>query len=55
MEKRKINIKDIVKEKYAEIAKQRKEQNQSSCCGSTGCCGEVDYTIFSDDYSALDG
>ncbi|MDP4266201.1 MAG: arsenite methyltransferase [Bacteroidota bacterium] len=55
MEKKKVNIKDIVKEKYGEIARQSKEQNETSCCGSGGCCGDVDYTIFSDDYSKLQG
>lgn len=49
-------IKDLVKEKYSAIAKQSKTTNETSCCGST-CCGpeEVDYTIFSDDYTQLDG
>lgn len=50
------DLKLIVKEKYSEIAKQSKEQNQSSCCGSTGCCApEMDYSIFSDDYAKLEG
>lgn len=49
------DLKAIVKEKYTEIAKQSKEQNETSCCGSTGCCDSVDYTIFSDDYSNLQG
>ena len=48
-------LKDIVKDKYEEIALQSKEQNQTSCCGSTGCCDNVDYTIFSDDYTELEG
>ena len=47
-------IKEIVKEKYSEIAKQTKSENESSCCGVGGCCG-VDYTIFSEDYSNLKG
>jgi len=51
----KQNIKDIVRSKYNQIALQSKEQNQSSCCGSTSCCGEMDYTVFSDDYSDLEG
>lgn len=29
--------------------------NQSSCCGSSSCCDEIDYTIFSDDYKTLPG
>jgi len=49
------DLKAIVKEKYSEIAKQSKTQNETSCCGSTGCCDSVDYTIFSDDYSNLKG
>jgi SAM-dependent methyltransferase len=48
-------LKDIVREKYAVIARQGKGQNEMSCCGSTGCCSEVDYTIFSEDYSKQKG
>lgn len=49
-------IKQLVREKYTEIANQPKEQNLSSCCGATGCCGvdEV-YNIMADDYSRLEG
>jgi arsenite methyltransferase len=47
-------IKEIVRQKYGEIALQDKESNQSSCCGS-GCCSEEVYNIMSDDYSALKG
>lgn len=49
------DLKLIVKEKYGEIAGQSKQQNLTSCCGSTGCCDDVDYTIFSDDYTKLAG
>ena len=49
------DLKLIVKDKYGEIASQSKIQNQSSCCGSTSCCEDVDYTIFSDDYRQLEG
>lgn len=45
-----INMKDVVKEKYAEIA-----VKNTSC----GCCGTnekvVDYTMFQDDYSKFEG
>ena len=58
----KKNIKDIVNEKYSKIANQSKQQNlpagrqgETSCCGSTGCCDNVDYTVFSEDYSHLEG
>lgn len=48
-------LKLIVKEKYSKIASQSTIQNQSSCCGSTGCCDDMDYSIFSDDYTQLEG
>jgi SAM-dependent methyltransferase len=48
-------LKEIVRKKYNQIALQSKEQNQSSCCGSTGCCNDMDYTIMSDDYTELKG
>ena len=47
-------IKELVKQKYSEIALQDKEVNQSSCCGS-GCCSTEVYNIMSDDYSTLEG
>lgn len=49
------DLKLLVKEKYSEIALQSKEQNESSCCGATGCCSTVDYSIFSDSYTHLEG
>lgn len=47
-------LKEIVRQKYSEIALQEKEVNQSSCCGS-GCCSTDVYNIMSDDYSTLEG
>jgi arsenite methyltransferase len=49
------DIKSVVREKYGEIATQSKLQNESSCCGATGCCSGVDYTIFSEKYDQLKG
>ena len=49
------DLKLLVKEKYSEIASQSRLQNQSSCCGSSCGCGDSTYTIFSDDYSRLEG
>jgi ubiquinone/menaquinone biosynthesis C-methylase UbiE len=47
-------LKKIVKEKYGRIAEQNTEEK--SCCGGTSCCGpEVDYTVFSEDYSKKEG
>jgi arsenite methyltransferase len=48
-------LKELVKEKYSQIANQSIEQNLSSCCGATGCCGDEAYTIMADDYSTLEG
>ncbi len=49
-------IKELVREKYAEIAEQGLEQNQASCCGATSaCCGDEVYSIMADDYTKLDG
>lgn len=48
-------LKEIVRSKYNQIALQSKEQNQSSCCGSTECCNDIEYTLFNDDYTNLDG
>ncbi len=47
-------IKEMVKQKYSEIALQDKEINQSSCCGSGTCSTEV-YNIMSEDYKTLEG
>src|SRR5688572_585839 len=47
-------LKDLVKEKYAQIAEQSKETNASGCCGATGCC-TVDDALMVDDYSKLEG
>lgn len=47
-------IKDMVRQKYSEIALQDKAENQASCCGS-GCCSVEVYNIMSDDYTSLEG
>lgn len=47
-------LKELVKQKYSEIALQDKETNQASCCGSGGCSTEV-YNIMSDDYTTMEG
>jgi len=48
-------IKELVKEKYGEIASQPRAQNLSSCCGATGSCDSEIYNIMSEDYSTLKG
>jgi arsenite methyltransferase len=47
-------IKEMVRQKYNEIAMQDKENNEASCCGS-GCCTTEVYNIMTDDYTNLKG
>jgi len=47
-------LKEMVRQKYSEIALQDKGTNESSCCGSGGCSTEV-YNIMSEDYNKLEG
>ncbi len=60
--KKSKEIKEIVKEKYGEIAKEslknnESKGNESSCCGDTDCCGSgtVDYSTFALDYTKIKG
>ncbi|MDQ3552638.1 MAG: arsenite methyltransferase [Bacteroidota bacterium] len=49
-------LKELVKEKYSQIANQERTDNLSSCCGATSsCCSDEVYSIMADDYSKLDG
>lgn len=55
-------LKQIVKDKYSEIATQSKGQNETSCCGSgmpagsQGCsCSTIDAAIMAEDYSKVSG
>jgi arsenite methyltransferase len=48
-------LKQIVKEKYAQIADQSYEQNASSCCGAGSGCSTIDEAIMAEDYSKLKG
>jgi ubiquinone/menaquinone biosynthesis C-methylase UbiE len=47
-------LKQLVKEKYSQIADQPLKQNLSSCCGAGGCSDEI-YNIMSDDYTKVEG
>jgi len=48
------NLKEIVKEKYGQIA--NNPDKSGSCCGSNSCCGTgPDYTVFSDSYGNREG
>lgn len=48
-------LKETVKEKYAQISEQSKSQNEGSCCGAGCGCNTVDYAVFADDYSEIEG
>ena len=48
-------LKELVREKYGQIANQSKDNNAASCCGATGCCDTDVYNIMADDYSKLEG
>ena len=47
-------LKELVKQKYSEIALQDTKVNKASCCGSGGCSTEV-YNIMNDNYEGLEG
>lgn len=47
-------LKENVRNTYAQVASQSKEANASSCCGAGDCSTEV-YNIMSDDYAGLEG
>jgi len=47
-------LKEIVRQKYGEIALRDKATNEAACCGS-GCCSTEVYNIMTDDYSTLEG
>jgi len=49
-----IDLKNIVKAKYSEIAHQDKADNAASCCGATPTSNKV-YNIMMDDYSEIAG
>lgn len=48
------DVKEMVKQKYSEIALQDKDANAASCCGASCCSTEV-YNIMSDDYNDIEG
>lgn len=46
------DLKAVVKEKYSEIAKQ---QSETSCCGSSACSGELEFSMIGDEYKDIAG
>ena len=48
-------LKQIVKDKYSEIADQSREENASSCCGAGCGCATIDEAVMAEDYTRLEG
>lgn len=48
-------LKQLVKEKYGQVADQSKNQNETSCCGAGCGCSGTDAVIMAEDYSKLQG
>ena len=49
------DLKDIVKEKYGSIGGQSNSLQQESCCGPSGCCGELEFSMIGDEYNNVAG
>ncbi len=49
------DLKLIVKEKYGEIATHSQPQSALSCCGSSGCCEELEISMIGDEYKDMEG
>lgn len=49
------DLKLIVKEKYSAIANQSNQKNATSCCGTSGCCGDVEISMIGDEYKNIEG
>lgn len=47
--------KEIVKEKYSDIATKSGVFFESSCCGTSSCCSSGDFEIMAEDYSKIEG
>lgn len=48
-------LRKIVRDKYGEIAESSETEVTSSCCTPSCCTSDADITIFSEDYSKLQG
>lgn len=48
-------LKELVRQKYSEIALQDKDTNAASCCGANSSCSTEVYNIMSEDYATLEG
>lgn len=49
------DLKLVVQEKYGEIARQSLVNEKSSCCGTSSCCGELEFSMIGDEYDGIEG
>jgi len=49
------DLKQVVKEKYGSIASQSLLAAPQSCCGTGGCCGELEFSMIGDEYQQVAG
>jgi SAM-dependent methyltransferase len=49
------DLKLVVKEKYGSIARPGNFLEQQGCCGSSGCCGEPEFSMIGDEYTNVAG
>ena len=49
------DLKLVVQEKYGQIAQQSLIQEQVSCCGTSSCCGELEFSMIGDEYKNIKG
>jgi len=49
------DLKLVVKEKYGAITNQSLNMTPSSCCSSSGCCGDMEISMIGDEYNNIEG
>jgi SAM-dependent methyltransferase len=49
------DLKLVVQGKYGEIAQKSLLNEQSSCCGTSSCCGELEFSMIGDEYTGIAG
>jgi len=49
------DLKVVVRDKYGDIARKSLLQVQSSCCGTSGCCSDFEFSMIGNDYQNLEG
>src|SRR5690554_718881 len=50
-----VDLKEVVKKKYGAIANRSLQMAPLSCCESSGCCGELEFSMIGDEYQHVEG